>query len=143
MPVTGQRKSVKIFGLVEIGSARFGYYRDEVFNAQTYGDFLERRLAKVYFPRKTILIQDNASYHKDKDVWAWFKENRKWLTVYNLPPYAPELNAIERLWHYTRITGTHNRYFATQDELLDTLARVFRDIQRHPQHIRGYLAPFL
>ena len=87
MPVTGQRKSIKIFGLVEIGSARFGYHRDEVFNAQTYGDFLERRLAKVYFPRKTILIQDNASYHKDKNVWAWFKENRTWLTVYNLPPY--------------------------------------------------------
>lgn len=131
-----------MFGSVDLFAARFLYKFTEVFNAKTYLAYLEQ-IARAYFPRNTVLIQDNASYHKDKDVWAWFKENRKWLTVYNLPPYAPELNAIERLWHYTRITGTHNRYFATQDELLDTLARVFRDIQRHPQHIRGYLAPFL
>lgn len=113
-----------------------------VFNAKTYLLFLERRLARYYFPKQTLLIQDNASYHKDREVWNWFKENRKWLTVYNLPPYSPELNAVERLWHYTRMTGTHNRYFVTEDELLNTLLRVFRGIQRHPESIRGYLAPF-
>ena len=24
--------------------------------------------------------------------WAWFKSNRHWLEVHQLPPYAPELN---------------------------------------------------
>jgi transposase len=128
---------------VEIQSARFCYRRSSVFNAATYLEFLEKQLAKVYFPKKTMLIQDNASYHKDHSVWEWFKENRKWLMVHNLPPYAPQYNAVERLWHYTRIHGTHNRYFATEIELLDTLVRVFRGMQRHPEYIRGYLAPFL
>lgn len=124
-------------------SARFHYMRDLVFNAQTYLKFLERKIASLYFPRHVFLIQDNASYHKDGEVWAWFKQNRSWLTVYNLPPYAPELNATERLWHHTRITGTHNRYFVAEEELLGALHCVFRNIQKHPQDIRGYLAPFL
>ena len=42
-------------------------------------------------------IQDNASYHKDKDIWLWFKDHRKNIEVFNLPPYSPELNAIETL----------------------------------------------
>ena len=64
------------------------------------------------------------------------------LTVNNLPPYCPELNATERLWHHTRITGTHNRYFVTQNELKGTLVAVFKGIQAHPEQIRGYLNPF-
>jgi hypothetical protein len=31
---------------------------------------------------KEHAIQDNASYHKDGEVWAWFGENRHWLEVY-------------------------------------------------------------
>gem|GEM_PF-5689225 len=62
--------------------AFFLYKLAEVFNAQTYPAYLEQ-IAKSYFPRKTILIQDNASYHKNKDVWLWFRDQRKWLTVYN------------------------------------------------------------
>src|SRR2546429_9934198 len=37
----------------------------------------------------TVQIQDNASYHKDAEVWAWFKSNRHWLEMHHLPPYSP------------------------------------------------------
>lgn len=141
VPVTGQRKGLKVFGSVEVFSARFLYKFAEVFNAKTYLGYL-KQIAKAYFPRKTILIQDNASYHKDKDVWLWFSENRKWLTVFNLPPYCPDLNAAERLWHHTRVSGTHNRYFKTVVELSDAVVRVFKSVQHRPQQITGYLKPF-
>ena len=42
-----------------------------------------------------------------------------------------------------RVSGTHNRYFATLPELRDTLISVFRSMQRCPDQIRGYLAPFV
>jgi transposase len=139
--VTGQRKSIKIFGAVDLHSARFLYRMDTVFNAETYLGFLED-IARLYRRQGVHLIQDNASYHKDADVWAWFKSNRHWLEVHQLPPYSPEFNATERLWQHTRRNGTHNRYFATEDELTRTLTRVFGDIQRNPDSIRGYLRPF-
>lgn len=141
VPVTGQRKSLKIFGAVDLYSARFLYRMDTVFNAETYLVFLED-IARVYRRRGAHLIQDNASYHKDANVWAWFKSNRHWLEVHQLPPYSPEFNATERLWQHTRKNGTHNRYFATEDELVSTLTRVFGDMQRDPGSIRGYLYPF-
>ena len=109
VPVTGQRRSVKVFGCVEIHSARFLYRRDSVFNAETYLGFLEQ-VARQYYPRPVFWVQDNASYHKDANVWDWFAANRSWWTVFNLPPYSPEFNA--------------------------TPTRVFRSIQRRPDQIR-------
>lgn len=141
VPVTGQRKSVKIFGCVDVFTGRFYYRRDTVFNAGTYLNFLEQ-IANKYHKGKVHYIQDNASYHKDGDVWLWFRDNRKWLEVYNLPPYSPEYNAAEPLWKYTRKVGTHNRYFESETEIIETLNRVFKSIQRNPQHIMGYLNPF-
>jgi transposase len=101
--VTGQRKSVKILGAIELFQTRFHYRQETVFNASTYLSFLEQ-LARRYRRQGAILIQDNASYHKDRDVWSWFGANRHWLEVHQLPPYSPEFNPTERLWQYTRRT---------------------------------------
>jgi transposase len=141
VPVTGERKNVKILGAIELWRTRFDYRQDTVFNATTYLGFLEQ-LARRYRRQGAILIQDNASYHKDADVWAWFKSNRHWLEVHQLPPYSPELNPTERLWQHTRKNGTHNRFFSGLDALLATLTRVFGEMQSHPQLIRSYLTPF-
>ncbi len=92
VPVTGQRKSIKIFGAVAVYTSRFLYKRDTVFNADTYGGFLED-IAHKFRRKGALLVQDNASYHKAKEIWSWFKSNRHWLEVYQLPPYSPEFNA--------------------------------------------------
>jgi len=98
---------------------------------------ITRRCRRQGAPR----IQDNASYHKDAEVWSWARSNRGWLEVPRLLPYSPEFNATERLWQHTRRNGTHNRYFANTTELLGTLARVFTDLQNRPGLIRPYLLP--
>ncbi len=132
---------MKILGAIEPWLTRFHYQQDTVFNASTYLAFLDR-LAPHYRRRGAILIQDNASYHKDAEVWSWFKSNRHWLEVHQLPPYSPELNPAERRWQYTRKNGTHDRYFASPSDLVATLTRVFGDRQSYPELIRPRLLPF-
>ena len=84
IPATGQRKSVKTLGAIELFQTRFHYRQDTVFNASTYLAFLEQ-LARRYRRQGAMLIQDNASYHKDGEVWKWFSQNRHWLEVHQLP----------------------------------------------------------
>lgn len=142
VPVTGERKSIKILGAVEMYKARFRYKRDMVFNGETYLAFV-KDLTRPYRNRGAVLVQDNASYHKDADVWAWFRDNRHWLEVHNLPSYSPEFNPTERLWKHTRKNGTHNRSFLNLAELDATLTRVFTEMQEDPRIVRPYLASFL
>jgi transposase len=142
VPVTGERKSVKILGAVELQDRCFLYQRDQVFNGQTYLAFLQRQIAPRYRRRGTSLIQDNASYHKDREVWTWFRQNRHWLEVKSLPPYSPQFNPTELMWQHTRKNGTHNRSFLSVDELDPTLTRVFGEMQSKPETISAYLQPF-
>ena len=117
---------------------------DDVFESRTYMVFLETKVSRMFENNRRIhYIQDGASYHKDGDVWYWFKQNRKWIEVYNLPAYSPEFNATETLWKYTRKEGTHNKSFKTKGEVEDTLHGVFERIQSSPQNILGYMRPFL
>lgn len=144
VPVTGERKSVKIFGAVEVYSGEFIYWPDHVFNGESYLDFLEERLVRRYYrpKRPVIYIHDNAPYHREERVLEWFAANASWLELKCLPAYSPELNAAEPLWHHTRVHATHNRSFKNTGEILDSLERTFRSIQKQPEQILGYLRPF-
>lgn len=134
---------MKVFGCVDLHSAEFKFMIDEVFNHMTYMVFLETTVSKFFENKRRIhYIQDGASYHKDGDVWYWFRENRKWIEVYNLPSYSPEFNAVETLWKFTRKEGTHNATFETKNEVIDCVTEVFAKIQSAPQSIAGYLKPF-
>lgn len=123
-------------------TARFSYRRDTVFNAETYVRFLEQ-LLRGYYPTKIFLIADNASYHKKDDVWDLVRSARGYLSLHFLPPYSPDFNPMERMWHHVRMEATHNHYFPTLDELRQVLLATFSRMQSYPEDITGYLHPFI
>ena len=135
---------MKIFAAVEVYAGDFVYRPDEVFNGETYLDFLDGPLARRYYRRRqrVIYIQDNAPYHKEERVLEWFAANNQWLEMHCLPAYSPDFNAAEPLWHHTRVHATHNRSFKNTGEILDSLEKTFRSIQKQPKQIIGYLRPF-
>lgn len=144
IPTLGQRNTQKIFGAVELYSADFVFEHknEQKFNHVTYVDFLEKMLSHFYHKGKRIfLIQDNASYHKKSETYEWFMSHRKYIEVFNLPPYCPELNAAERIWHHARVKATHNRYYDTKDALCNALFETFENIQKKPQSIKNLIAP--
>lgn len=146
IPSKGERNSQKIFGAVELFSSQFLYThkQEEYFNHQTYLQFTEKILSHFYQKGSRIyLIQDNASYHKKTETYEWFKNHRKYIEVFNLPPYCPELNATERIWHHTRTHATHNRYYNAKVDLCNALFETFEHIRKNPESISGLIAPFL
>ncbi len=53
-----------------------------------------------YVGKPLTVILDNASFHKGNAVQPMLKVlAQKGLKLYFLPPYSPELNRIEKLWH--------------------------------------------
>lgn len=52
-----------------------------------------------------VVILDNASVHKAKSIQPMLKLlEQRGLKLYFLPPYSPELNRIEKLWHKMKYT---------------------------------------
>ena len=141
IPTTGQRNTQKIFGAVILETAQFHFRRDTVFNGQTYVGFLQQ-LAGRYSRRPIILIHDNVPYHRAPEVRSWLSGHPRF-EVARLPAYSPELNAVEPVWHHTRLQATHNRYYPQLEDFVASLTGTLRNIARHPSQIAGYLKPFL
>jgi transposase len=145
IPTRGERHTQKIFGAVGLKDARFVYHhQQEYFQWETYVEFLDHVLVPEFYRRghRVFLIQDNASYHQKQETWEWFAQNRRYVEVFPLPRYWPELNATERIWNYTRKHATHNRYFEDPHQLCRALFRTFHHVQRHPEEIENLMRPF-
>ena len=98
--------------------------QSEIFNALTFQDFLEKIVieSKVGVnnngeKKKILLVLDNARYHHAKIIQPWLEEMKDVIELFFLPPYSPDLNAIEMLWKKTRRAVTHNRFFESIDNL--------------------------
>ena len=71
----------------------------------------------VRYPEDNILmVIDNASWHKSKDLVI--PEN---ITLYPLLPYTPELNPIEMIWYELREKFFRNDFFNTLDDVVNRL----------------------
>lgn len=53
-----------------------------------------------------FIIMDGHPVHKSKKVREFVKNQKGRLSIFLLPPYAPDLNPDELVWNYIRQTGT-------------------------------------
>ncbi len=75
---------------------------------------------------KVYLYVDGASWHKGERVQRFLNAHAN-IELEHLPPYHPELNPQERVWHLIRYEVTTNQYHATVDQI----AQAIRERQKH------------
>lgn len=67
-----------------------------------------------------VVIMDNASYHKSKELKQIFEQNNCLLVF--LPPYSPDLNPIENIWG--TIKQNLRNFYDYTATLFENLSRV-------------------
>ncbi|MBX3330282.1 MAG: transposase [Nitrospira sp.] len=81
-----------------------------------------------------MLVLDNARYHHAALLKPLLRKYRAVLTLLFLPPYSPQLAPIERAWKLARRLATHNRFFATLDDVLTDVSTCF-DCWKRPNSV--------
>lgn len=78
-------------------------------------------------PVPTVVVLDNIGFHRGELVRAWKADlRRRGLHLYYLPPYCPELNAIERLFRTIKHHELPERRYAGLDELEAAVIAAFQ-----------------
>jgi transposase len=72
-----------------------------------------------------ILIMDQAGWHRSRDL-----KLPEGITVLLLPPYSPELNPAENLWHYLRSHCLSNRVYEDYQELMNAAGNAYRSLSK-------------
>jgi transposase len=133
VPTTSQHnKRLNLFGWVEPLYGWHGLFRWPKGNREGFLAFLKYLCNRVK-GWKVYLYIDGASWHKGAEVREFLVQHPE-IEMEYLPPYHPELNVQERVWHHIRYTVTTNRYYPT----VDLIEQAVRSAQRRwkPDNIR-------
>ncbi len=125
----------RLFYRILVHRRRAGERRS--FSEDSYAELIAAAHAQLQAP--IILIWDNLNVHRSAAMRRFCDAHSDWLTVVQLPAYAPELNATEGVWaHVKRDLG--NLLAGTLDELAATAKRLLKRIQYRPELIDGFRA---
>ncbi|RZL11692.1 MAG: hypothetical protein EOO62_12135 [Hymenobacter sp.] len=107
--------------------AFMGWLSPTAFTADLFVAAVQEWLADRHEP--TVLVLDNASIHKahlvQQHLTHWAAQG---LTLFFLPPYAPELNRIEILWRFCKHYWLTPTAYHTPDTLLQTVTQLIHNI---------------
>ncbi|HEX3838638.1 MAG TPA: IS630 family transposase [Steroidobacteraceae bacterium] len=95
--------------------------------------FLDQFAARLAADTHAGLVLDGAGWHGSPKLLV--PDN---VTLLPLPPYAPELNLIERVWLYLRERSLSHRVFAGYHAIVDACSTAWNSLS--PERLRSLTA---
>ena len=87
-----------------------------------------------------ILVWDNLNTHVSATMRTFTGAHPDWLTVIQLPAYAPDLNPVEGAWANMKNSLGNLAACSTADQLAAIIKNRLKRIQYRPALIAGFLA---
>ena len=111
-------------------------FDDTINAASTIALFQQIERANPQAERISIIC-DNARYYRSKDVRPFLETSK--IELVFLPPYAPNLNLIERFWKFFKKQVLYNRYYETFEKFKQACEAFFANAHRYVTQLRALL----
>jgi transposase len=92
-------------------------------NTDVMNVFLQEFSRSLAADVHAVLVWDGAGFHRSGKLRV--PEN---VSLVELPPYSPQLNPIENLWHYLRSHYSSNRWYQDYDALMEAAIEAWRKV---------------
>ena len=136
MESTGNRFSSNMLAAITPkGGMRFMIVKGMV-TSNEICEFLKRLMK--HHENKVFLIWDGHSIHKagqTKNCIASFDGR---LGVFLIPPYSPDLNPIEQVWHHAKGNSVRRKAVKIMEQLKRFLINKLRSLQKLPKMIAAF-----
>ena len=137
IPSNTGRRRLNINGVISLSNLLPIVRFDETINAESTLALFQQIEAANDKAEKIYLICDNARYYRSRAVQHYLEKSR--IVLVFLPPYAPNLNLIERYWKFFKKKVLYNRYFATFDEFKLACEDFFKHSNTYVGELRSLL----
>jgi transposase len=132
---SGQRQAINVISAINAQGAFWSMTYDGKLNAESFVLFLENLMRGR---RKSVfLVVDGHPSHRAKSVQKYVQSLRGRLELHFLPPYAPDLNPDEFVWHHMKANGVSKKPLKRNESLRRRVERDLRDLSSNPALIRS------
>lgn len=104
-------------------------------NVDTVNAFLEQLARRIAPDEQAVLLWDRAGFHTGKQI-----RMPPSITPLTIPPYSPELNPIENLWHYLKSHHWSNRVYENEDRLEEAVIAAWNHSVENPELMKTVCA---
>jgi len=112
--------------------------RADSYNTESLIAFL-RDLKREFRRRRVILIWDGLPAHRSREMTAFLRTQRSWLSVEGLPGYAPELNPAEQVWGNVKGRELANQCAENLTDVAAALRKGMARVRRRPSLAFSFL----
>ena len=131
------RQRININGALNANTLDVTINIDDAVNAQSTVELFHKLEEKYPNAHRIVVICDNAGYYRSKIVKEYVEKSR--IELKFLPPYAPNLNLIERLWRFMNKKIRNNKYYEKFLEFRSAVYEFFENISDYQPELMRLL----
>ena len=131
------RQRLNINGAIDLERMEPVVRYDDTINAESTIALFDQLLLVYAYDTCIYVICDNARYYRPKAVQEYLEDSR--IKLVFLPPYAPNLNPIERLWKLFKKTTLYNRYYESFGDFRSACEGFFGNSHLYRDQMRSLL----
>ena len=132
---SGQRQAINAISAVNAQGAFWAMTYDGKLNAESFVLFLKNFMRRRHKP--VFLVVDGHPAHRAKCAQRYVQSLHGRLELHFLPPYAPDLNPDEFVWHQMKANGVSKKPLKRNESLRRRVERDLRDLSSNPALIRS------
>ncbi len=131
------RQRININGAIDCAALRPTVRYDDTINAQSTVELLQQIEQQHPSANRIYIICDNARYNRSKIVTEYLLDSK--IELIFLPPYAPNLNLIERYWRFFKKNILYGKYYETFALFKQACDDFFATSERYKEALRSLL----
>ena len=120
------RKRVNIIGSINIDTKNVHHTLHDTVNTEAFIEHLEMLIIAYPFASLIRIITDNAPYIKNKHVFKFVRGKKIFIDA--IPPYAPNLTLMERVWKLMKKVVRGNFFIETFKEFKNEILKFFAQL---------------
>ena len=128
LPSNTGRKRLNIQGAINLNTHDLISTVHETLDKQSTIEILKKIEERHRDERKIYVMVDNAGYYRAQEVKKYLRKSK--IELVFLPPYAPHLSLIEKVWRHLKKTVLYNQYYPTFKDFTEKIESFLRKSHR-------------
>ena len=96
------------------------------------------KIQRIQTEGKIYFISDNARYYRSRLIKEYLRKHQR-IKIIPLPSYSPNLNLLERLWHFYKKKVLYHAHYPNLNQMRDATTIFFRNLKQHKVELKNLM----